>query len=150
MNQIKCELCEQHGGDIVFQSEKWRVVLVDDAGYPGFCRVIWNRHVAEMTDLRPSDQAEMMEAVWRVEKAIRSIMRPDKVNLASLGNVVPHLHWHVIPRFLDDAQFPAPIWAEPKRKTAQPVLESRVALLQALRTEIVRSLENAPVFSHAG
>ena len=44
------------------------------------------------------------------EAALRKVMAPDKVNLASLGNVVPHLHWHVIPRFADDPHFPNPVW----------------------------------------
>jgi diadenosine tetraphosphate (Ap4A) HIT family hydrolase len=42
-------------------------------------------------------------------------LQPDKINLASLGNMVPHLHWHVVPRWRDDSHFPAPIWAAAKR-----------------------------------
>jgi diadenosine tetraphosphate (Ap4A) HIT family hydrolase len=56
-----------------------------------------------------------MRVVFAVEAALRGLMRPDKINLASLGNLVPHLHWHVIPRFGDDPHFPAPIWAAPRR-----------------------------------
>src|SRR5437868_4437962 len=92
-----CELCAK-SGDIVFQHEKYRVVLVDDVSYPGFCRVIWDAHVKEMTDLPAEDRALMMDAVWKVEEALRVVMQPEKINLASFGNVVPHLHWHVIPR----------------------------------------------------
>jgi diadenosine tetraphosphate (Ap4A) HIT family hydrolase len=44
-------------------------------------------------------------------------MQPDKINLASLGNVVPHLHWHVIPRFVDDPHFPNPVWGVKVRET---------------------------------
>lgn len=142
--QNACELCNQAGGEILLQAEKFRVVLVDDAGYPGFCRVIWNGHAREMTDLAPDDRTLLMDAVWRVEAALRETMNPAKVNLASFGNMVPHLHWHVIPRFAEDAHFPDPVWA-PVRRAADPAaLAQRAALLPALRAAIVRRLEAPP------
>lgn len=112
-----CPLCESHGGDLIWQSALYRVVLVNEVGYPGFCRVILNRHVAEMTDLPQEERQAVMQAVWAVEETLRSVAEPDKINLASLGNVVPHVHWHVIPRWLNDRHFPAPIWANPVRET---------------------------------
>jgi len=112
---MPCELCDTAGGELIWQDDRCRVVLVDEAGYPGFCRVIWRQHVKEMTDLGEADRAHVMRIAFAVEAALRELMRPDKINLASLGNVVPHLHWHVIPRFADDPAFPAPIWATPKR-----------------------------------
>jgi diadenosine tetraphosphate (Ap4A) HIT family hydrolase len=72
----------------------------------------------------------------RVERALRNELQPDKINLASLGNMVPHLHWHVIARFSDDAHFPSPIWAEarrPGRRVAPPGLAAR--LQAALRAQ---------------
>lgn len=110
-----CELCDGLGGELLWRDEVCRVVLVADADYPGFCRVILNRHVAEMTDLAAAERARLMRVVFAVEAAVRELLNPDKVNLASLGNVVPHLHWHVIPRFRDDRHFPNPIWGEPRR-----------------------------------
>ena len=68
-----------------------------------------------MTDLDISLRNRLLEAVFAVEAALRELMRPDQINLASLGNVVPHLHWHVIPRFRDDSRFPDPVWAPPRR-----------------------------------
>ena len=137
-----CELCHQPGGEILFRSAHWRVVLADDGAYPGFCRVIWNDHVKEMTDLVPAERSELMMTVCKVEAIIRDIMQPDKINLASLGNVVPHLHWHIIPRFADDAQFPAPVWAQAQRATPPETLAARRALLPVLRAEIARRLGN--------
>lgn len=110
-----CELCDTPGGEPVWQDERCRVVLVNEPGYPGFCRVIWNAHVKEMTDLPEADRNHFMRVVFAVEATLREQMRPDKINLASLGNLVPHLHWHVIPRFSDDPHFPAPVWAAAKR-----------------------------------
>ncbi len=138
-----CELCEQDGGEVIFRNHSLRVVLVDDASYPGFCRVIWNRHVKEMTDLSFSDRAELMGVVLQVEAAMRIAMRPAKINLASLGNVVPHLHWHIIPRFADDTHFPAPVWAVANRDSAHKSLAARKARLPQLRAMIVEELSKA-------
>lgn len=92
------------------------MVRVDEPDYPGFCRVIVKRHAREMTDLDPGEREALMAVVWAVEEAVRETMSPDKMNLASLGNMLPHVHWHVIPRFRDDRHFPAPIWAAPIRE----------------------------------
>lgn len=136
-----CELCEQAGGVLVWRTEKYRVVLVDDANYPGFCRVIWNAHVKEMTDLSAAERAAFMDALWQVEAAVREVMRPDKMNVASLGNMTPHLHWHVIPRYADDVHFPGPVWANAQRAPDAATLAARAALLPALRETIVRYMD---------
>jgi diadenosine tetraphosphate (Ap4A) HIT family hydrolase len=133
-----CDLCDRPDGDVAYRCEKYRIVLVDDINYPGFCRVIWNSHVKEVTDLTWPDRAVLMNAVWQVEQAVREVMRPDKINLASLGNVMPHLHWHIIPRYLDDAHFPSPVWAEAQRTPAPSALAARAALLPALREAVSR------------
>ncbi|HEV2611578.1 MAG TPA: HIT family protein [Noviherbaspirillum sp.] len=136
--QASCELCTQAGGEIVCRQDAFRVVLVDDPNYPGFCRVIWNAHVREMTDLSPADREQLMQAVWKVEAAIRTVMAPAKMNIASFGNMVPHLHWHLIPRFEDDAHFPSPIWAQVQRTGAPDGLAERQALLPTLKSALVR------------
>lgn len=112
---MPCELCDSAGGTPVWRGDRCRVVLVDDPDYPGFCRVIWNVHVREMTDLNELERKAFMEVVFAVEAAIRDALSPDKINLASLGNQTPHLHWHVIPRFEDDRHFPNPVWGQPAR-----------------------------------
>lgn len=110
-----CPLCNAQGENVLWHDGLCRVVLVDDPDYPGYCRVIWNEHVKEMTDLSAAERAHIIEAVLAVEDVLRSQLHPDKINLASLGNQVPHLHWHVIPRFVDDAKFPDAIWAPGRR-----------------------------------
>ena len=100
---------------MLWRDARLRVVLVADADYAGYCRVIWNSHVAEMTQLTPDDRGHCMQAVFAVEAVLREQMRPDKINLASLGNFTPHVHWHVIPRYRDDAHFPQAIWAARQR-----------------------------------
>lgn len=121
---MTCPLCDMPGGDLLWRDDFCRVVLVTDTpDYPGFCRVILNRHVKEMTDLTSEERSRLMMRVCITEQAVRDVMQPDKINLASLGNVVPHLHWHVIPRFADDPHFPNPIWGAKARETprAAPV-----------------------------
>ncbi len=104
---MDCIFCREDGGDVLWQDDTLRVVLADEHDYPGFCRVIWNQHVAEFSDLADADRDRVMRGVYAVERAMRRILKPAKVNLASLGNQVPHVHWHVIPRFSNDAHFPA-------------------------------------------
>ena len=111
-------MCVQIGGELLWQDERCRVVLVDHPDYAGFCRVIWQRHVREMTDLPDADRMHFMSTVFAVEKALREILQPEKMNLASLGNMTPHLHWHVIPRFSDDKHFPNPIWGAARRDSS--------------------------------
>ena len=114
-SESACELCSSTGGELLWQGLLCRVVLVDDDDYPGFCRVIFSRHVSELTDLTWDESRLLYETVWNVERAVRSVLKPDKINVASLGNVTPHVHWHVIPRFHNDRHFPRPVWAEPLR-----------------------------------
>jgi diadenosine tetraphosphate (Ap4A) HIT family hydrolase len=104
---------------VVWKDDFARVVLIDDADYPGFCRVILNAHQKEMTALSAAYRARLMEVVFAVECALRELLAPDKVNLASFGNVVPHLHWHVIPRFADDPHFPNSVWSARIRNSAR-------------------------------
>ena len=134
-----CELC-QFAASTVHANEKFSVILVDDANYPGFCRVIWRDHVREMSDLAPDDRLLLNEAVYEVEQAVREVMAPTKINVASLGNVVPHLHWHVIPRYTDDAHFPAPVWAAAVREPDAAVLEARRSRLPQLADAIARRM----------
>lgn len=127
-----CPLCDTTGGDILWQDDFCRVVYVTDTpDYAGFCRVILKRHIKEMTDLTPDERNRLMNVVWKTEQAVRDVMNPDKINLASLGNVVPHLHWHVIPRFENDRHFPNPIWGEVRRESRPEILPKLFASLQA-------------------
>jgi len=112
---MHCELCRGEVGHVVWRDESWRIVRVDDAAFPAFYRVICNRHVAEFSDLPAAERARCMDLVAAVERTLRDMLSPTKINLATLGNVVPHLHWHVIARFEWDSHFPQPIWGSRQR-----------------------------------
>ena len=120
MTEASCPLCFPVDESVLWCDEFCRVIWVDDADYPGFCRVILNAHVKEMSDLSAAVRQHLMDVVFAVEAALREVVQPDKVNLASLGNLVPHLHWHVIPRWADDTNFPDAIWAPPRRTGRVP------------------------------
>ena len=113
-----CPLCAAESENVLWRDARCRVILIDDPDYAGLCRVIWQTHVKEMTDLTAADQSHLFAVVLAVEAQLLELLQPAKINLASLGNQVPHLHWHVIPRFADDAHFPAPIWATRRRTAA--------------------------------
>lgn len=115
-SSIPCPLCESDGGLLVYRGLDFRVIQAQELGFPAFYRVIWNRHVAEFSDLSPAEREVCMQAVVAVEQVLRSELAPAKINLAALGTMVPHLHWHVIARFAWDSHFPAPVWAAPQRQ----------------------------------
>jgi diadenosine tetraphosphate (Ap4A) HIT family hydrolase len=122
---MECELCRGAGGTLLWRDGFCRVVAVDEPGLPGFLRVVLERHVPEMTDLAEDERARFMAVVFAVEAHARRSLQPDKINLASLGNLTPHLHWHVIPRWRDDRHFPGPVWAPARHD--DPVPAARIA-----------------------
>jgi diadenosine tetraphosphate (Ap4A) HIT family hydrolase len=125
----QCPLCLPSPHPILWEDTFARVVLINDADYPAYCRVELIEHIKEMTDLVPEDRSRMMKVVFAVETAVREVIVPDKVNLASLGNHTPHMHWHVVPRFKHDKHFPNSHWGEVVRgNTSQP--ESEATLKQ--------------------
>src|SRR5262249_226476 len=134
-----CPLCTENNSAVVFRDQLLRVVLIDDADLPGFVRVIVNAHVKEMTDLDPAARTRVMEAVFTVEQVQRAVFSPVKVNLASLGNAVPHLHWHVVPRFADDAFYPQSIWGNRQRETPGEALAARRARVPELQQRLVET-----------
>ncbi len=80
-----CELCESPGGDVLHQGAQFRVVLVDDEHYPGFCRVIWRDHAKEMTDLPELDRMLLMDVLWQVEQVVREVMSRKRSTLPALA-----------------------------------------------------------------
>lgn len=140
MRVAGCPLCDKVGGRLVFEAAKFRVIHVQEVGFPAFYRVVWKDHVAEWSDLSAEDRTLCMEVVAVVEQSLRDALAPTKINLAALGNMVPHLHWHVIARFGWDTCFPASVWAaaqrdrDPEREAA---IETR---LPALEREMIQRL----------
>ena len=104
---------------MLWENDFARVVLIGDADHPGYCRVILNAHMKEMTDLAEAERARLMNIVFVVERVLRDLLEPEKINLASFGNMVPHLHWHIIPRFTGDPHYPNPVFGARQRDGAR-------------------------------
>lgn len=142
MTNPNCDFCVRDGGRVLYRDDFLRVVLADEPAYPGFCRVIVNRHVRENADLPPADRRRLMDAVFATEIEVRGATGAHKMNVASLGNVMPHVHWHVIPRREDDARFPDPIWGPPRRESAPPALSPEA--IDALAAAIALRVGGSP------
>ena len=141
---MNCALCKEElkpeEGQVIWRGDDCRVILVNDPDLPGFCRVIWNHHVVEMTDLSYGEREHLMSLVFAVEEAVRHVMHPDKMNVAALGNMVPHIHWHVIPRFKDDVFFPGSVWSQRVQELSANALDARKQLSKALPAAIKASI----------
>lgn len=139
-----CPLCREDGGALIWRGARLRVIRADEAGFPAFYRVVWNAHAAEFSDLTVAERQHCMYAVAVVEQVLREHLVPTKVNLAALGNMVPHLHWHVIARFDWDSHFPAPVWAAAQRLSPaaqEGAVRDRLPALEAdLRTHLQAAL----------
>ncbi len=122
-----CELCVRPNSREIWHDDFLYVIDASSQELPGYIRVVLNRHVKEMTDLSEEEKHHLMDVVFFVESTMRAYLKPEKVNLAEFGNMTPHLHWHVIARFADDAYFPEAIWAGKVRTTSQETLSSRHA-----------------------
>ena len=132
-----CPLCTDRGGELIAEcAPHFRVIRAIDANFPAFYRLIWQDHIAEFSDLNPAERQLCMTAVAAIERVLRQHLQPTKVNLASLGNVVPHLHWHIIARFDWDSHYPDPVWAQTRRSAATEKLQALQAQLPALDTAI--------------
>jgi len=138
--QAGCPLCDAPGGRVVLQARQWRIVHAGEADFPAFYRLVWEEHVREFSQLAAADRLACMETLVTMEQAMLRQLQPVKVNLASLGNAVPHLHWHVIARFEWDSHFPGPVWAAPQRASDEARLKQLAAALPAFEQELVAQL----------
>lgn len=133
MSLASCPLC--HPAHILWAGPEFYVLAVKDSPFPGYTRIVWREHIAEMSDLSSAQRHRLMDAIHIVEEAQRDLLHTDKINLAQFGNQVPHLHWHIIPRWKDDPYFPDSAWSP--MPTRSPI-QSNTWLLQdqALQTHL--------------
>lgn len=110
-----CPLCQSSHEPLIWTNNIFRVVLIKNINYRGYCRVDLIEHKKEMAELDAEIKEKFMLIIFKIERFILEYLNPDKINLASLGNICPHLHWHIIPRFKNDNHFPNSIWGAQKR-----------------------------------
>ncbi len=97
----------------VVELEHCCVMLNRDQFFPGYTFVFTQNHVTELFHLEREVRGAVMEEVTATAGALYNLFRPAKMNYELLGNMVPHMHWHLVPRFADDLLWPRPIWSEP-------------------------------------
>lgn len=136
-----CPLCVADGPPPLWSDARWRVVRVDDAAFPAYYRVIAQSHVVEFSDLDEAERVQCMALVAAVERVLIEQLAPTKVNLAAFGNVVPHLHWHVIARFAWDSHFPQPVWGSAQRALEGEAVARLATSLETLDAHIAASLQ---------
>lgn len=112
-----CRLCRENAalpdGGLVSALGSGRVTLQDDADFRGYCILVFRRHVVELTELAAAERTALIADIDQVARAIQTVCRPVKLNYAILGNEIPHLHAHIIPRYPDDGWWGRPIWTRP-------------------------------------
>ena len=91
------------------------LLLMDDARFPWVILVPRIAGARELIDLDEGDQRLLLGEIDRVARALESLLHPDKLNIAALGNVVPQLHVHIIARFAADEAWPSPVWGRGDR-----------------------------------
>jgi len=121
---MECVLCNPKNENVIKNNDLYRVILVNEI--PGFVRIILNKHIAEFSDLDIDEYMKIMQEIYRIEKIIKKTIKPEKINIASLGNYVPHLHIHIIPRFKDDSWFPDSIWSEKHRDYQYKITQKQI------------------------
>ena len=109
------------------------VLLNRDQFFPGYTIVVAKDHVTELFHLDRQARSEVLDEVTRVAKALYNLFKPAKMNYELLGNMVPHMHWHLVPRFARDLLWPRPIWTEPHEEVILPPAEyaGRIAAVRS-------------------
>jgi diadenosine tetraphosphate (Ap4A) HIT family hydrolase len=114
---MTCSLCQRvqlaQAGQypyLIYEFKHSYLMLGEHQFYPGYCVMVLKDHHKEMTDIPQPMQVEFFQELMLASKAIEQVMGPKKMNMCSLGNVVPHVHWHFFPRFENDPQFFDPPW----------------------------------------
>jgi diadenosine tetraphosphate (Ap4A) HIT family hydrolase len=111
-----------------------RVLIMDDTTWPWLILVPQIAGLKDLHDLAPADDAMVMAEIRQASRALQALHRPDKINIAALGNQVPQLHIHVIARHVGDPAWPGPVWGT---ATRQPYdRDARDAALAAMRKAI--------------
>ena len=114
---MECSLCERvkltAAGKYPYLIHEFKhsyLMLGEHQFFRGYCVLVSKGHYKEMTDMPPVIQTEMFQDMMKVSAVLQQVFSPDKMNMCSLGNVVPHVHWHFFPRYKSDPQFKDPPW----------------------------------------
>ena len=108
-----CVMCGKYGAAgarLIAELETSRAFLHEDQFFPGYVLLVLRRHATELYQLEAGERRAHLEEVSRVAEALARVFRPVKMNYELLGNQVPHIHWHLVPRLPADPDLRSPIW----------------------------------------
>ena len=111
-----CLMCHRWDSDSdlrIIELPHSYVLLNRDQFFPGYILLFTKEHVTELFHLDRDVRTSLMEEISSVAQVLYTIFTPAKINYELLGNMVPHIHWHIVPRFTSEPLWPRPIWAEP-------------------------------------
>lgn len=100
--------------------ELCHILLMNDARFPWLILVPQLEHTSELTDLDQGQAATLMDEIRLTSYVMQTLAKPDKINVATLGNIVSQLHIHVVGRFLSDPAWPNPVWGFELRQPYPP------------------------------
>lgn len=135
---VSCTMCNRWETDEdlrIMEFDQSCLVLNRDQFFPGYCLLFTRQHATELFHLEQKARQELMEEVSRVSAVLSSLFKADKINYELLGNMVPHIHWHLVPRFRHDPLWPRPVWAAPHQElllTDEEYRQRTAAIRQAL------------------
>lgn len=111
--------------DLVKKLSVSSLYLVRDQAYRGTCGLVFDpRHVTRIGQLAPEEWSAFSADLARAEAAVHAAVKPDHINVESLGMTVPHLHWHIVPRYKGDPRWGGPIWTTERDEFARAVLNA--------------------------
>ncbi|MDE2138917.1 MAG: HIT family protein [Gammaproteobacteria bacterium] len=114
-----------------------RLLLMNDANYPWFILVPERENIHEIHELNDADRRQLWDESALLSRAFMEVFKPDKLNIAALGNQVPQLHVHHIVRYTQDAAWPQPVWGKvpPRPYYSAEINKLKTALLPALNED---------------
>jgi diadenosine tetraphosphate (Ap4A) HIT family hydrolase len=125
-----CSLCTKLGAlieaDIVWRFPHGVAVLGPWQYYHGYCMLIASRHATELSQLPDAGRRAHLDEMCLLAHAIEKCLQPHKLNYELLGNQVPHLHWHLFPRYTHDPYRLWPVWLALERAERDPELKRRL------------------------
>ncbi len=116
LNKNICTFCNRWENQPelrIMEFEHSYLMLNQDQFFPGYCLLFSKQHQTELFHLSPIQRQGMLEEVTATAAVLARLFNADKINYELLGNMVPHIHWHLIPRKTSDPLWPRPIWSEP-------------------------------------
>jgi diadenosine tetraphosphate (Ap4A) HIT family hydrolase len=132
---MSCPMCRRWDAEPELRIAEFThsyLMLNRDQYFPGYCFLISKEHVTELFHLELQVRQQLIEEVNQAAAVLAELFKPDKINYELLGNLVPHMHWHLVPRFIEDPLWPRPIWSEPHDELipAPEECAERIALIR--------------------